>query len=353
MSRTISLTAVILVSVALTSTSPAAAQTRAPPEATQHALDELANAIAQGRITRTPTPSATPTPSPTITPKPTASSSTDTPTPAATTPVPTAPILVVSRTTPAYVRPIPGDPSETWLELALPQGRWAVQYDTALCTPPAPWTNVWLAMDEESDRPITVVRDDASAMCALALWSSASELACATDDHGDCDVEMDDGYASASGQVDSSATATPLPTPNRLPRLAPTPQPPVAPAALTASRERPVEVVVQTVVVVVTLVPTPTRIVPRTSIPIATPTPTRTATLAPSPTLEPTPTDTLLLAAAVAPSPTEFSPPIDHSAAPTADQTLWNWPLTLLVGAIALGAIAIWLVVARSGPLMW
>ena len=51
----------------------------AAPAATQHALDELANAIAQGKITLTPTPSPTSTPSPTATTAPT-----DTPVPLAT-----------------------------------------------------------------------------------------------------------------------------------------------------------------------------------------------------------------------------------------------------------------------------
>ena len=41
---------------------------RTPAEATAHAIDELANAVAQGKITLTPTPSATPAPSPTATP---------------------------------------------------------------------------------------------------------------------------------------------------------------------------------------------------------------------------------------------------------------------------------------------
>jgi hypothetical protein len=54
---------------------------------------------------------------------------------------------------PAYVRPSPRDPSLTWLEVATPQGRWAVLYDTTLCVPPAPWTDVWLALDDASTRP--------------------------------------------------------------------------------------------------------------------------------------------------------------------------------------------------------
>ncbi len=41
-------------------------------QATVHALEELANAIAQGRITRTPTPTVTPTATPTLTLIPTA-----------------------------------------------------------------------------------------------------------------------------------------------------------------------------------------------------------------------------------------------------------------------------------------
>ena len=44
------------------------ADTPAQATATAHAVDELANAVAQGKITLTPTPSATPTLAPTVTP---------------------------------------------------------------------------------------------------------------------------------------------------------------------------------------------------------------------------------------------------------------------------------------------
>jgi hypothetical protein len=56
---------------------------RTPSEATAHALEELANAIAQGKVTRTPTPAApTLAATATLSPTPTATSSpTDTPTP--------------------------------------------------------------------------------------------------------------------------------------------------------------------------------------------------------------------------------------------------------------------------------
>jgi len=78
----------VLLGLGLLVVSPAWAETRTPPEATQHALDELANAIAQGKITFTPTPTATRTPTPqpsaTATLEPTA---TETPQPTAT-PVP-------------------------------------------------------------------------------------------------------------------------------------------------------------------------------------------------------------------------------------------------------------------------
>ena len=57
------------------------------------------------------------------------------------------------------------DPTGICLELALPQGRWAILFDSTLCTPPAPWTNAWLALDDQSGRPITTDRDDAVAMC--------------------------------------------------------------------------------------------------------------------------------------------------------------------------------------------
>src|SRR6266851_3668594 len=68
-------------------TRPVHAETRTPAEATQHALDELQNAIVQGKITRTPTP--TPTQTATLTPQPTSPPTfepiaTETPTPTPT-----------------------------------------------------------------------------------------------------------------------------------------------------------------------------------------------------------------------------------------------------------------------------
>lgn len=350
----VAVAAAVLLCMALSS-APAAAQTLTRPEATQHALDELANAIAQGKITRTPTPSATATPLPTATPYPTAVPPTDTPGPTATAPQPGLPVPEIGQAVSAYVQPSPGDPSGSGLELALPQGRWAILYDISLCTPPTAWTNVWLLLDEESDRPITVDRADRGAMCAVAHWSWISDVPCAADVQGSCDVELDGAYRDGIGEVEPTATETPIPLPTPVPRLTPTPGPSVAPAAPAAASAPRVEVVVQTVVVVVTAVPTATQAATRTILRTSTPDPTRTATLTPpstmTPTLEPASTDVRSVVAEVSATPVPML--VAQSDEPSPAATSWNWMATVVVLAAVLGLVAIWLFVARSGPVMW
>ena len=120
-----------------------------------------------------------------------------------------------------YVRPTPRDPSGRWLELAAPEGHWAVLYDTTLCTAPIPWTNVWLARDNQNNRPITVNRDDGG-MCVVAQWSWSSDVPCAADDQGTCDVDMDGAYWETVAQAEPTATEPPV----TVPASPPTPQPP-------------------------------------------------------------------------------------------------------------------------------
>jgi hypothetical protein len=137
------------------------------------------------------------------------------------------------------VRPTPRDPSGTWLELAAPAGRWAVLYDTSLCTAPAAWTNVWLALDEQSQRPITVDRDG-DGMCAVSQWSWSSDVPCVPDEDGACDVEMDGAYWDALSQAEPTPTDTPPPVPVSTPTTAvqispPTPRRP-GPVATPISR---------------------------------------------------------------------------------------------------------------------
>jgi hypothetical protein len=318
--------------------------------ATAHALEELKNAIAQGKTTLTPTPTASVTEAPATPTATLAPAPTDTPEPAPSVPPPPPP-PVPDRDRPiaAYVRPSPRDSSGTWLELALPQGRWAVLYDSTVCTPPAAWTNVWLALDSQNNRPITANRDDDS-LCAVSQWSWTSSVPCAEDDQGLCDMQFDGAYWDTIGQVvEPTATDTPIPTTTP----EPTPRPPVAPAAAEPPRA---EVVVQTVVVVVTAVPTDTPIPTRTAAPTPTPGPTRIATVTPlstnTPTLEPTSTEVPLLGEDVSATDVpSFVAQADDE--PTVEPTSWNWPLTFVVLAIVLGLLAIWLFVARSGPVMW
>ena len=222
----------LLVSLLL-ATPAAAAPPGASATATAHALAELANCRAQHRPdcpTDTPTPALTATPRLTELPSPTdtpAPASTDTP--ASTPSDPPLPVPNTDQATPAYVRPTPRDPSGTWLELAVPQGRWAVLYDTSLCAAPVPWTNVWLAVDEQSNRPITVDRDDGG-MCAVAAWSWSSDVPCGVDGQGTCDVEMDGAYWDAIAQAEPAATDTPVPVPIDT-QAPPSPAPSATPGA--------------------------------------------------------------------------------------------------------------------------
>jgi hypothetical protein len=232
--------------------------------ATGHALDELANAIAQGKITRTPTPTA----SPTATPVPPTATPTPTPVPndpPPATPEPALPVPDLGQAVAAYVRPSPRDPSLTWLELAAPQGRWAVLYDTALCVPPAPWTNVWLALDDASTRPITVERSG-TGMCALAQWAWTSDVPCAVDGDGVCEAAADPaGWPPPAAEPPPDV---PVPPPTARPTSPPPTAVPVRRAAPTPPTPAPrVQVVVQTVVV--TAVPTDTPPPHPTSIPVA------------------------------------------------------------------------------------
>jgi hypothetical protein len=338
------------------------AQTRTAPEATQHALDELANAIAQGKITRTPTPSATAPAAPTSTPgppPPTLQPPTDTPRPVpGVAQEPALPVPNVGQAVAAYVRPSPRDPSGNWLELALPSGRWAILYDSVLCTPPAPWTNVWLALDDQSDRPITADRAGDGAMCAVAHWSWSSDVPCAADDRGTCDVALDGAYWDAIPQLEPAATDTPIPLPVPSPPASPVraPTPPAvprpAPAAPPPAAAPQVEVVVQTVVVVITAAP-PTPVPTRTPPPPTATPPSATQTPLPTTTATVEPTFTQVPAVAADLAPSETPTVVPQTDAPASLPSAWNWTLTfVLVGAV-LGLVAIWLFVARSGPLMW
>jgi hypothetical protein len=349
------LLALLVVGFLIASAAPAWADGLTPPEATQHALDELANCRAQRRpecptstATLTPTvvSTATLTPTPTGTPRPA-----DTPSPTVT-PAPSLPGLGGGEATAGYVRPSPLDPSGAWLELALPQGRWAVLYDASLCAAPAPWTNVWLALDDQTGRPITADRDD-GATCAVAQSTWSSDVPCAADEQGTCDVAFDDAYGNAIAQNEPTATDTPIPTNTAVPQPTPTPRPPAALAAATSTAEPRVAVVVQTVVGVVTGVPAATPVPSPTRLAASTTGPTPTATSAPTstntPTLEPTSTVAPQQVAGVSATQAPTAVADEPAAAPTS----WNWTLTFVVVAVALGLIAVWLLVARAGPLMW
>ena len=350
----------VLASMALTTAS-VAAQSRPPAVATQHALDEFANCRAQQRPecpAETATPTLLPTPPPTPTPSPApAPPRTETPQPTAT-PEPGLPVSKLGQAVAAYVQPEPRDPTGNWLQIALPQGRWAIRYDTTLCAPPGPWTNVWLALDDQSNRAITADRDD-GATCAVSQSSWTSSVPCAHDDQGVCDVALDDAYLDVLAQTAPAAVAIDTPPPT----LLPTPQPTeLSQAAATA----PPRIVVETVVVVVVATAAPTE----TPQPGPTPPPSPTPLPAPTPQPLPTqslPTPTLAIPATLAPTPaatatdvatstpaplpvaaeTPAAPTQAPVAAPQAEQQPagWIWALMFaLLVVLAMGAGVFWLV---------
>jgi hypothetical protein len=109
--------------------------------------------------------------------------------------------------------------------------------------------------------------------------------------------------------------------------------------------------VVETVVVEVTPEPSATDLSAPTALPTSTPVLTATvaATSVPTPTIEPTDVPPVAADILATPEPTA-AVQADHAAAAPIP---WNWGLTFAVLAVALGLVAIWLFVARAGPVMW
>jgi hypothetical protein len=337
-----------------------AAPPGAPATATAHALDELANCRAQHRpecrtdvVTPTPRPASTSTstplatatliPTPTTTPEP---QTADTP----ASDDPPLPMPQPGEAIAAYVRPTPRDATGTWLELALPQGRWAVLYDTSQCTAPLAWTNVWLALDDQSERLMTADRDD-NGMCALVQWSWSSDAPCGADDRGACDVNMDEAYWSSSTQTAPAATSSPVPT------SAPTTVP-IAPAPRIAYVAQPTAPVPTPRVVYVEVTRPPliqnVLVVTATPAPLSTPT---LETVAPTPTEEPSDPLVPITAEATEVQAVPDMPTVSHAAealagadpAPAASQpTDWS-PAVVVAGvALVIGAFVV-LIGKRSG----
>ena len=269
---------------------PVYAQERQPARATQHALDELANAIAQGKITLTPTltptltATPTPKPAPTSTPEPT---ETDTPVPTA---VPTMPVADDDQPSNAYLRPGP----DGWFELALPQGRWMVQSSDCDLTP-------WTQVRYHSSSPTTAGVND----CPLSVWQQVSETPCALNDDGVCDLILDASYQDYLGSL-ITPTETPVPvppSPTPVPRVASLVQaarPPAPPPPAPAATPEPIYIVVTATPDPAS--PNPTRTVRPTATPAPSRTPVPTATQFPTATAVPTAT-VLVVAAETSPLP--------------------------------------------------
>ena len=201
----------VAIGLALVLTAPiAAAETRTPAQATAHALDELANCRAQNRpdaaqICPTETPTPTLSPTATLTPIP-AATPTDMPTDApepTVTPLPALPAPPPGDDpAPGYTRPL----GNGWLELALPQGRWAV-YQADDCAPQVDaWREAWLttADDGEVDLNATGVA------CGLvaAVWQS--DAPCALDDQGVCQLVLDASYWDMLGRTPTAVPSDTL-----------------------------------------------------------------------------------------------------------------------------------------------
>jgi hypothetical protein len=358
----------LLPSSALADTNEQVQAANATHTAVARAQGDLANAIAQGKITRTPT--SVP---PTLTPQASATATAImTPEPTETfVALPALPMAALGADPLAgYIRPSATD--QSWLELALPQGRWDVRFDTPACEPLEAWSNVWLAPGQ--DAPLLVARaaTEDAAMCGIVESVWHSDVPCASTD-STCDVEADGAYwaalealATQPPMADVQAADPPAPEAVELPRVsvaarAPQPVPPAAPV-------RQVEVIVQTVVVFVTAVradtPTPnprperplagvlanaTEIpTPTTSPPASVATESAATTAASAPVPLPTPRPVLETAVAqpavVSPVAELTPPPSAEASVPTAWIVI---TLALIVGLVVCGAIAV--VGVRSG----
>jgi len=350
--------------------------------ATAHALDEFRNCLAQRKCsTPEPPPSVTPTPSPPATPTP---APTATETPAGDTPAPTATPLPGIPAPAAdgdpllgYTRPVAG--TDRWIELALPQGRWAL-YQAEDCGPHVDiWSPVELTTQSSGEVDVT----SAYASCGVVAASWLAGAPCATDDDGACDLARDSTYEAwlgaqaADNATDTRAaqsevsaltptddqsvdvTITPTSEPPEQ-TLTPTAQPdvPLPPARAQVLSQpappAPPRVVVQTVVVVMVVTAVPGDISPTTLTPQANAlsrlvaaqppaTPTAEVVVAPFlPTPAPTPTSVLISTPApfvVAEASTAVPTPA-AAAAPPAEQPpgSWNWPLTFVVLAVIAAA---------------
>lgn len=257
------------------------AEQRPGPEATQHALDELANAVAQGKITLTPTP--TPTLTPTLIPTATATAAVVIPEPTLSpspTPIPLLPSASQDDPIHGYLRPSQFD---GWLELAIPQGRWIVSGTCDL----QEWDTVWFW----NDGPDLFLND-----CLIGNEAWVSDTPCNQDNDGSCDIQLDQSYWNYLGSLPTPVpTDTPQPIPTLLTHInvvstvAPIrqPEPIHQPESTPVTRyvQSPPQQIIQTVVITKVTTATPT----------VTPTPTVTVTPSPTATSTPEPTETVVV----------------------------------------------------------
>jgi hypothetical protein len=313
----------------------ASAETRTPPEVTQHALDERQNCLVRQGAgypagycpTDTPTavpsststalPAATATPQPTDAPEPTQ-------TPLPILPVGADPLY-------GYTRPL----RDAWIEVALAQGRWAVLQADDCANRVDGWQPVRL--DVLDDGEVDLTSSVASCGVVTAQWIAGAP--CAQDEQGLCQLLLDASYWDWLGQQPTAVpTGTPAPRPISAPTQTTRAAPPAPPAAAPQIQVRSA---IQTVVVEVTptLPPRPPTPTPRPS-PTTTSAPTSTAPVTPSPTATATSLAIGPLAASTEPAPTRSG--VDAV-------THWDWGgflLGLLVVTLGVAGI-VWLLTHR------
>lgn len=310
-----------------------AAAPRTPAQATANAANDLAQGIASGRITLTPTASATPTLTATPTVTATAvlvATATVTSTPLPVLPVPAHTDLPLA----GYVRPSSLAPeiAGEWLELALANNRWDVIIGSGIGDGTCHdllgnWVNVFVFQDKFGNTQVATrdyFSEDSPCLITQAIWHS--DTPCAIDtDTGLCEALADPVNSIPDAGQDSQPPATAPPTA--------TPSPPVIPTPIIIIQTRVVREFVEA--------PTPEPF--PTPAPIPTPSPWPTITPVPTSTVVPTSTSTVTPTVTPTATSTRVPPtasPTSHvleTARPVAVEPSKPWPLFALIGGIASG----------------
>jgi hypothetical protein len=202
------------------------------------------------------------------------------------------------------------------------------------------WRQVLLssAADGEVD-----LNDGATCGLVAAVWQS--DVPCALDDQGVCQLAMDASYWDMLGRKPTAVPSDML-TPE--PQATPSKSQPAPPT--TGLPQGAVRTVMQTVVVVVTAVPADTPLPVATATPDATRTPTPTVTPTHSPTVTPARIgrQTLVPVTAGATPAEAAGESVSHVTGSATGR--WDWSVFLKAAAlvVVLGGLAIWALTRRT-----